>query len=177
MIVYCLEMIDVARFRALGLLFVVSILMVLVAMRTCFAADEIEARGLLSQAEQDLTGAYTVVAAAKVAGANVSALIGRLDEAGGLLARGNGLLDVGDYGNASLLAVQCSFTVLGVVDAAETLKVEAEARSRDSFFMSVAVSSVGLSVLFVLSLLGWRVLKKRLFGQVLDMKPEVGGAE
>lgn len=177
MIVCRLEEIDMTGFRTLGLLFVVSVLMVFVAMHTCFAMDEIEARGLLSQAEQDLTGAYAAVAAAKTAGANVSALIGELDEAGGLLARGNGLLGVGDYGNASLLAVQCSFTVLGVVDAAETLKVEAEARSRDSFFMSAAVSSVGLSVLFVLSLLGWNFFKKRFFRQVLDMKPEVGGAE
>lgn len=177
MIVYCLEMVDVARFRALGLLFVVSVLMVFAAGCTCFAADEIDARDLLSQAEQDLTSAYAAVAAAKAAGANVSALIGRLDEAGGSLARGNGLLDVGDYGWASLFAAQCSSTVLGVVDAAETLKVEAEARSRDSFLVSVAESSVGLSVLFVLSLLGWRVFKKRFFRQVLDMKPEVGEAE
>jgi hypothetical protein len=164
-------------FRTLGLLFTVSVLMVSFATHTCFAVDEIEARGLLHQAEQDLTSAYVAVGAAKTGGANVSALIVRLDEAGGLLARGNGLLGVGDYGNASLLAVQCSYTVLGVVDAAETLKVEAEARSRDGLFVSAAVSSVGLSVLFVATLLGWNFFKKRYFRQVLDMKPEVGGTE
>jgi len=177
MIVCRLEEIDMTDFRTLGLLFAVSVLMISVTTQMCFAVDEVEARGLISQAEHDLISAYAAVAAAKDAGANVSALIVRLDEAGGLLARASGLLGVGDYGNASLLAVQCSFTVLGVVDAAETLKVEAEARSRDSFFMSAAVSSVGLSVLFVLSLLGWNFFKKRFFRQVLDMKPEVGGAE
>src|SRR3972149_3365077 len=95
-------------FRTLGLVFAVSVLMISVTVHACFAVDEVEARGLMSQAEHDLVSAYAAVAAAKAAGANVSTLIGKLDEAGGLLARASGLLGVGDYGNASLFAVQCS---------------------------------------------------------------------
>jgi hypothetical protein len=85
-------------------------------MPACFGVDESEAKSKISQAEQDLASAYTAVAKADLAGSNVSELKSKLDDAGEVLAKAHVAFRVGDYENASVLAVQCSNSVNGIFE-------------------------------------------------------------
>jgi len=152
--------------------FMVSVL-VFSLVHACFAIGQVDAEEMLNKAENDLASAYASVKESDFAGANVSELLNKLEFAGDLLAEANNSYRVGDYEKAYLLAVNCSNTVSNVVYEASTLKLEAEEAYSQKLMFNVEVGSIGLSILFVLSLFGWRFLKKKYLEQVLEMKPEV----
>jgi hypothetical protein len=128
---------------------------------------------MLAKAENDLSSAYASVADAEGVGANVSDLLTRLGSAGTLLAEAQNSYRVGDYEKAYLLAISCSDTVNNMVNEALTLKLGTEETYRQRLFFNAGVSSIGLSVLFVLSLFGWRFLRREHLKRVLELKPEV----
>jgi hypothetical protein len=53
------------------------------------------------------------------------------------------------------------------------MKLEAEKTRSERLFFTASLSSIGLSALFVASLFGWRLLKRKYVKRVLGMKPEV----
>ena len=126
----------------------------------------------ISGAESAVGQAYVAVSEAEGAGANVSGLVAKLNEAGELLARANTAFRAGDSANADSLVGQCLVSVDGIVVDAKALKGQAESAGQSRLFLTVALSSVGLSVLFVVSLFAWRFLKWRYIKRVLGMKPE-----
>jgi hypothetical protein len=143
----------------------------------CFAVDKAAVDGALIDAESDLVSAYVVVGEAEKAGANVSELLVKLRFAGTLLAQAYNTNRTGDYDKAYSFAINCSESVDGTADEALGLKLEAEKAYSGRLFMTGAVSTVALSVLFVLSLFGWRFWKNRYYKRVLEMKPKVERAE
>jgi len=142
-------------------------------VQACFAVDKVDADGALIDAENVLASAYVAVAEAKRAGANVSELLVKLDFAGTLLADAYNAYRLGDYDEAYLYATNCSGKVNGIVSEAASLKLEAENAYSEKLFSTEVLSSVGLCLLFVLSLFGWRFLKKKYLKRVLEMKPEM----
>lgn len=157
--------------------FVVFILMFSWFMDTCFAADKAAADEALIDAENDLVSAYVAVAEAEQVGVNASELLAELKFAGNLLANAYNTYRVGDYDKAYSYAMNCSDRVNGIASEAAGLKLEAEKAYSERLFATAAVSSAGLSLLFVLSLFSWRFLKRRYFERILGMKPEVGKTE
>jgi len=153
------------------------ILMFSLFAHVCFAVDKAAVDGALIDAENDLVSAYVAVGEAEKAGANVSELLVELRFAGTLLAGACNTNRTGDYDKAYSFAINCSESVNGIADEALGLKLEAEKAYSGRLFMTGAVSSVALSVLFVLSLFGWRFLKKKYVERVLGMKPKVERAE
>lgn len=154
--------------------FVVFILMFSWFVDACFAVDKAVADEALIDAENDLVSAYVAVEEAEQVGANVSELLTKLKFAGSLLADAYNAHRVGDYDDACSYAVNCSDRAKGIASEAAGLKLEAEKGYSERLFATAAVSSAGLSLLFVLSLFGWRILKRRHFKRILEMKPEVG---
>lgn len=157
--------------------FIASILLFAWFIQACFAVDQVDAEESLIKAENDLASAYVVVAEAERAGANVFELLFRLEFAGALLASANNSYRVGDYDMAYLHATNCSNTVDGVVVEAAGLKLEAGEAYGERLFLTAALSSAGLSGLFVLSLFAWRFFRGKYVKRVLGMKPEVGKDE
>jgi len=153
--------------------FMVSVL-VFSLVHTCFAIGQVDAEEMLNKAENDLASAYASVKEADFVGANVLELLNKLEFAGDLLAEANNAYRIGDYEKAFSLALNCSDTVDNVVQEALTLKSETEEAQGQKLLFTAGVSSACLSVLFVLSLFGWRFLKKAYLKRVLEMKPEVG---
>jgi hypothetical protein len=135
-----------------------------------YGDDDVAAK--ISEAESAVGQAFVAVLDAERAGANVSGLVVKLHEAGVFLAGANVAFRAGDYVNASLLAKQCLDFVDGVAADADVLKGQAESESQNRLFLTAALSSVGLSVLFVAGLFVWRFLKGRYVRRVLGMKPE-----
>jgi len=157
--------------------FVVFIFIFSQFIDACFAADRATTDEALVDAESDLVSAYVTVGEAEQVGANVSELLVKLKSAGDLLADAYNVYRQGDYDKACSYAMNCSYGVNGIASEATGLKSDAEASYSERLFVTAAVSSVGLSLLFVLSLFGWRFLKKRYLQGILKMKPEVRKTE
>ena len=137
------------------------------------ATSQVDADQMLANAENDLVSAYISIAEAYRAGANVSKLFVKLGLAGALLAEANNAYRVGDHEKAYSLAMNCSETLNnGVYDALALTSMAEEDYSHRLLF-NVVISSIGLSTLLVLSLFGWKFLKKRRHRQFLETKPEV----
>jgi len=154
--------------------FVVFILTFSGFIDTCFAADKAAADEALTDAENDLASAFVAVEDAEQVGANTSEMLAKLKFAGNLLADAYNAHRLGDYDNACSYAMNCSDSVNRIASEAAGLKLEAEKAYSERLFETAAVSSAGLSVLLILSLFGWRFLKRRHFKRILGMKPEVG---
>lgn len=142
-------------------------------VNSCFAIDKAEAESALAKAESDLSAGYAAVAEAERAGANVAELLARLRLGGKLLAEAMNAYKIGDYERAYSFAVNCSETVANIVYEAFDLKKLAEEDYSERLLFNAEISSVGLSILLVLSLFGWRFLKEKYFKLVLKMKPEL----
>ena len=146
-------------------------------MNACFAVSKTEAEEALNVAENGLSQAYVAVAEAESAGANISGLQVKLNDAGALLATARSAYGAGNYDAAYSFALSSSGLTSNMAVEASSLKSDAEKAYSDQLFVTAALSSIGLSVLFVLGLFCWRFLKKRYFKHVLKLKPEFGKAE
>jgi hypothetical protein len=100
-------------------------------------------------------------------------LAASLQVAGGLLDNAHNAYRIGDYDTAYSSASNCSSEALGIASQAANLIVQAAQAKSNALFFTVALSSVVLSVFFVLSLLGWRYLKNRYEKRVLGLRPEL----
>lgn len=160
-----------SRFRISSACFLVFILATTWLFPSCFAVSREEALQLISQADESLVSAYLAVAKAKAVGANVSLLESRLNVAGELLAEANNSFRIDDYGSAYAFAVQCNQSLSAVVEDASSLKIEVETDYMNRLYFTGAISSVILSVLFVVSLFLWRFLKRQYLKRLMKMKP------
>lgn len=143
----------------------------------CCAVDSAEAISVLNQAEDDLGSAFVAVSEAEVAGADVSALLSKLSNAGDTLSEGYAAFRIADYEGAFALANECGAAIKGIVSEAVQLKADAENAKMDRLVFAGVASGVGLLLLVVLGFLGWRLLKRWYYRRVLDMKPELVDAQ
>jgi hypothetical protein len=140
---------------------------------TCFAVDAAEARTAINEAESSLNYAFTTVAFAEDAGANIEGLTEQLEIAGDFLSEAHLEFRAENYEDAIHLAVECGNTVNGLADEAVRLMGKTEREKTDSLVLTVVGSGVGLILLVVLGITGWNFLKKRHYGRAFEMKPEV----
>lgn len=160
--------------RSLVVYLIMATLLAIWFVPACLAADASGATGSMRQAEHDLNLAYVAVAEAEDAGASVSALLNTLGSAGDLLSKAYAAFEAGDYDNSIMLSMDCSHSVEGIATKAANLKVDAERARSDGLLIAVAESSVGLVLLLALGLVGWKFLKRRYFGRLMDMQPQTG---
>jgi hypothetical protein len=114
---------------------------------------------------------------AERAGANVSGLILRLNEAGGILAEAEIALRNGNSSEAASKASQCIGIAESVKGDADVLKVSALEKAQTVFWTSLTFSVVGIAVFVVVLMLVWRWFKRGYVGKMLGMKPEVTTGE
>jgi hypothetical protein len=161
------------RTRGTPICVVVFLVMLVWLVPLCFAVDASEAGKAIGQANQDLNAAYVKVAEADNAGADVSALMNELNSAGTYLSKANAAFKAGDYESASVLATDCSNSVKGVESEAANLESYARGAHDSMILLAVFVSAVGVVFVIVLGLMGWRLLKRRYFREILDKQPKV----
>ncbi|MGB9841293.1 MAG: hypothetical protein ACPLKZ_01060 [Candidatus Bathyarchaeales archaeon] len=157
--------------RYLSLITCLALLSLLVPLG--FAVNSNEAAEAVNQAAADLGSAFAAVAEAEQAGANISALMAKLDVAGVFLTQAQSALRTGDYENAVSFAHACSDAIEGMVADAAHLKLTTEKAQADSFLLATIGSSVGLVLLCVFGFMGWKLLKKWYLSRLMDMKPEI----
>ncbi len=123
--------------------------------------------------EDTIVEAYGAVLEAEEAGADVSALLERLDVAGEYLVLARMSLRTGNMegaaGNASLSVVALD----GLVEDAGVLREEAVRESGERSWMAIGGSVGGVAAVVCGGWLSWSWFKKRYYKQALEMRPEV----
>jgi hypothetical protein len=165
-------------FRGVGLRFWVSVLVFVVvvwlvlSVPRAFAAGSEEADLAVSDADAALRGAFVHVSDAEGAGANVSGLMGRLNEAGDALAGARAALEMENYSDAVSRADLCKSLASGVVGDTDALKTDALA-AKSSWWITISFSVVGSAVFVVALFLAWRWFRRFYAAKLLNSKPEV----
>lgn len=135
------------------------------------------AASALSGAEEAVVSTFQVVLETERSGANVSGLLGRLSEAGGLLAQARMAFRVGDFDEAVRFAGLSEDIGLEVKNVALGLKDLASSESVRFMWFTVMGSILGVVLLVLGSFWVWRVFKGRYYERLLGMKPEVSSDE
>ncbi|MCW4024994.1 MAG: hypothetical protein NWF01_08170 [Candidatus Bathyarchaeota archaeon] len=128
------------------------------------------------QAANDATEqAFTAVLSAEKAGANVTELIAKLNNAITFLAHAENANRFGDV-NSVISNADSAISISQQVTAqAKTAEESVTSQSMNAFWLSVG-SVMGGSVLFILGLfLVWRLFERRYLRSLLDTQPEVTG--
>jgi hypothetical protein len=130
-----------------------------------------QANAAIDKAKEDLNSAYIITAAADVLGANTSDLVVQLNNASDFLSNAIAENNSGNYGNAIYLAGNSSSHANLVIIEAQTLKLTAEQAYNNQVLFTIAGSAIGLLLLIVLGLVGWKFLKKWSVKSISSMKP------
>ena len=160
--------------------FIMAVLLVFVACAFVFAAfavDESSAASDVTGAEADMVSAYEAVLEAEQVGADVSALLVRLNDASESLAEAEVAYRLGDFNESVRLADLCSAISEEVKSEAGELRLQAYGAWYFDMWLKIAGSLVGVVVVGLGGFWAWRVFKRRYYRRVLKMKPEVVSGE
>lgn len=129
--------------------------------------------GKIVEADNALKKAFETVLTAENAGANVSGLMVRLNQAGAFLVQAEMAYRNGDSAEATENAEQCLTTLQGVSDEASASMDSALANSQQVFWEGVTISTIGAVAFLVVLAFVWRWFSRRYLRKSLRMKPEV----
>jgi len=136
-----------------------------------------EASSSVGEADVAVRQAFNATLDAERAGANVSGLILRLNEAGGILAEAEIALGNGNSSEAASKAGQCIGIAQSVKSDADVLKASALDEAQTVFWASLTFSVVSITAFAVVLMLVWRWFKRGYVRKMLGMKPEVASDE
>jgi hypothetical protein len=131
-----------------------------------------EASVAVSDADGALRGTFVAVLDAESSGANVSGLMGRLNEAGVALTGARVALAAGNYSDAVGRAGECRGLADSVALEAGVLNNDAAAQA-SRWWVTVLLSVTGSVVFVVVLSLVWRRFKRYYADRLLGSKPEV----
>jgi CHASE3 domain sensor protein len=136
-----------------------------------------EASSSVSDAESWVLVAFNATLEAQRAGANVSGLIVRLNEAAGLLDDAEVALNSGNLSEAASMAGQCIAIAENVKGDANVLKASALDEAQNVFWTSFTFFVVGIGTFVVVLVAVWLWFKRGYTAKVLGTKPEVTSDE
>lgn len=149
-------------FKRFFVLFAVSFMVFSSFSLVCVGeTGENDAASAVSAAESRVVECYRAVVDAEKAGANVSGLLVRLNEAGDLLSRAQLAYEVGNYDSAVNLASQSQAKLNGFVDDAGVLKADALRQGYWDFMVNVVGSSVGSVAIVLGGFVFWCFSKRK----------------
>jgi len=125
-----------------------------------FAVDEADARSAIAAAEEKIVVCYRAVAGADEAGADTSALLAVLNEAGGLLSNAS-LYRMKNCSLAFDFAVQSQEKLNGLEAEAGVLRENAMQQGHWDFMVNVVGSIVGAVVVVCGGFVVWFLLKRK----------------
>lgn len=158
----------------LGMLLVLTSLpLVVVPGMGAGEVNQSQASWALAESEAAVVSAYQAVANAGAAGANVSGLLVRLNEAGELLAEAQVDSRLGKLDQAVYLADLCRETFVSVQGQADELWAQSYGSNLIRVWGTVFGSLAGVLLIVLGGFLSWRSFKRRYYKQALRMRPEV----
>jgi hypothetical protein len=126
-----------------------------------FAVDEADAGSAIAVAEDRIVVCYRAVADADEAGANTSALLSVLNEAGLLLSRAKLAYKMGDFDSAFDFAVQSREKLNGLEAETGVLRENALQQGYWDFMINVVGSMVGAVVVVCGGFVVWFLSKRK----------------
>jgi len=136
-----------------------------------------DASASVGEADVAVRQAFNATLDAERAGANVSGLILRLNEAGGILVEAEMALGKGNSSEAFSKAGQCVGIAESVRSDADALRVSALDEAQTVFWTYLTFSVAGIAAFVVVLALVWRRFKRGYVRKVLGMRPEVAHDE
>jgi hypothetical protein len=128
----------------------------------------------ISEAEQSVSLAYGAVLDAEKAGANVSGLADRLNDAAELLSQAHVAFEAGNFTEAARCAGLSTQVGGGVWDDANRLQVETQDANGDRATWFTIASLFAVVVVAAVSFFSYRYFKRWYYRRLLKMKPRVG---
>jgi hypothetical protein len=142
-------------------------------LRGCFVVRGVDdAAASVADADVAVRRAFNAALAAERAGANVSGLLLRLDDAGAVLGEAEVALSNGNLSDAADKANTCISMAQSVVSDAGALRTWALAGARTWWWTYLTFSVVGVGVFVVVLAVVWWRFKRGYVGNVLGLKPE-----
>lgn len=138
-----------------------------------YVAANDEASSAISKAEDKLKMAFEAVLEAEKVGVSVSALIGRLNEAGRILAEAESAYKAGAFSKAIAMAEECSILADSVIGDASNLHERAIVNAQAAFWNNLAISIFGGAAFLIALFFAWGWFKRAYMKRMLNMKPEV----
>jgi maltodextrin utilization protein YvdJ len=124
-------------------------------------ADQTDAAAATASAKEQILICYQAAKEAEEAGANITALVAVLNDAGTLLSRAEFAYSVSDFDTARDLAIQSQSTLGDFVSEANTLKETATQQRNQDFLINVVGSIIGTFAVIVAGFAAWLFLKKK----------------
>ena len=142
--------------------FLIALLLFIVSAFLPLArADQTDAPAAIASAKDQILICYQAAKEAEGAGANITALVAVLNDAGTLLSRAEFAYSISDFGTARDLAIQ-SQSILGVfISEANTSKETATQHRNQDFLINVVGSIAGTFAVIVAGFVAWRFLKTK----------------
>jgi hypothetical protein len=140
---------------------IVILLFVISAFLPLALADQTDAAAAIASAKEQILICYQAAKEAEEAGANITALVAVLNDAGTLLSRAEFAYSVSDFDTARDLAIQSQSTLGDFVSEANTLKETATQQRNQDFLINVIGSIIGTFAVIVAGFAAWRFLKKK----------------
>ncbi|UCH01645.1 MAG: hypothetical protein JSV20_07270, partial [Candidatus Bathyarchaeota archaeon] len=137
---------------------IIALIFAGVCMPACCAVDVVEATEAINQAELSLNSAFVAVAEGYKAGADIEELLENLDIAGDFLSEAHMAFRSGDYETANSLAVESGNAVEDIATMANRLMANADNEKTRLLVLTVGGSCIGLILLLVFGIVGWKFL-------------------
>lgn len=138
-----------------------------------YAVGSEEASSAIQKADSELRQAFVDVLEAESAGADVSGLIVKLNEAGEHLAKSRISYNAGNFSEAVTIADRCSGIAYEVADEGARLRSSALAAAQMAVWHALISSSVEVIAFLTVLFLVWRWFKRIYVKKLFKTKPEV----
>jgi hypothetical protein len=144
------------------LLLSVALIMLFVAMLVSSAsASQSDAAIAISSAQSTIVNCYDAAKAAEATGANITGLVGTLNEAGSLLSQAQLAYSQGDFDAAATYAVESQNKLNNFVAQANILGEAAWQQGNQDFLINFVGSIVGAFAVVIVGFVVWFFLKSK----------------
>jgi hypothetical protein len=124
-------------------------------------AEQSSASTAISSAKNRILDCYNAVKEAEAAGANITALVATLNEAGALLSQAELAYAANDFSTSLNLATQSHDKLNNFIDEANTSSEAAVQQQNEDFLINVVGSTIGTLAVIIAGFAVWIFLKKR----------------
>ena len=124
-------------------------------------ADQTDAATAIASAKEQILICYQVAKEAEGAGANITALVAVLDDAGTLLSRAEFAYSISDFDAARDLAIQSQNTLGDFISEASASKETATQQRNQDFLINVVGSIIGTFAVLGVGIAAWIFLKRK----------------
>jgi CHASE3 domain sensor protein len=154
-------------------------LLIILALSVCFlsvqqaAAQSDQVSSKLQAANNAVNQAFNAVLDAEKAGANVTDLLAQINTAEGILAQAENSYRTGDSNTASTQADSVLPIAQQVTNDAESAKQTAIVSGQNAFWITIALTVIGVFVFVLVLFLVWRRFKRNYIKGLSEAKPEL----